>query len=101
MSRPPVPVVPSRSALLPLVAPALAPAWRRIGPPPGPGSRRMAIVAHGYPQDERGHAFRAHQPPRSVVPGARVPVVPLIGPVQAIVEEQVHVPSRVVVHRVL
>jgi len=101
MSSAAVPLVPSPSTLLPSMAPALAPTWRRIGPPPGPGGRRMAIVAHGYPQDEHRHDFRAHQPPGAVVPGARVPVIPLVRPVQAIVEEQVHVPSRSVVDRVV
>src|SRR5216683_2207095 len=84
-----VPSVPSASTLLPVMAPALAPTWRPIGPPPGPGDWRMAIVAHGYPKDEHRHDFRAHQPPGAVVPGARVPVIPFVRPVHAIVEEQV------------
>src|SRR5713101_8817006 len=96
-----VPLVPSPSTLLPFMAPVLAPTWRRIGPPPGPGGRRMAIVAHGYPQDERRHDLWAHHPPGSVVPGTRVPVIPLVRPVHAIVEEQVHFPSRSVVDRVV
>src|SRR5213594_4867257 len=96
-----VPLVPSPSTLLPFMAPALAPTWRRIGPPPGPGGRWMAIVAHRYPQDERRHALWAYHPPGPVVPGARVPGIPLVRPVQAIVEEQVHVPSRNVVDRVV
>lgn len=61
-----VPPVPSAPTLLPFMIPALAPAGRRIGSPPGPGRRRLAIVAHGYPQDERRHALRAHQPPGPV-----------------------------------
>src|SRR2546428_8282455 len=100
MSNAAVPLVPSPSTLLPFMAPALAPTWQRLGPPPGPEGRRMAVVAHGYSQDERRHDLWAYQPPGPVVPGTRVPDIPLVHPVQAIVEEQVHVPSRSVVDRV-
>jgi hypothetical protein len=89
LSRVAIPLVPSLSMLLPVLAPALALTWRRIALPPRPSCGRMAIVAHGYPKDERRHGLWTHQPPGPVVPGARVPAIPLVNPVRTIVEEQV------------
>src|SRR5664280_341303 len=76
-----VPLIPPASTLLPRIAPVLAPARRSVRLPAAEVRRRTVVVAHGYPKDEEGHVLRTHQVPRSVVPGARVPVVALVGPV--------------------
>src|SRR5450759_496285 len=86
--------------LLPLIAPVLAPAWRCIRLPPAKVRRRIPVVAHRDSQDEQRHNFWAHKPPRPVVPGTRVPVVALVDPVHAIVEEIVRIQSWRVVNRV-
>src|ERR1035437_7880495 len=86
--------------LLPLIAPVLAPAWRCIRPPPAKVPRRIPVVAYRDSQDEQRYNFWAHKPPRSVVPGTRVPVVALVDPVHAIVKEIVRIQSWRVVNRV-
>ncbi len=57
----------------------------------------MPVVAHRNSQDEHRHNLRCRQRPGSVVPATRVPVVSLVGPEEAIVEEEVPVQSRSVV----
>jgi hypothetical protein len=95
-----VPAVPSASMLLPFMAPVLAPAWRRIRAPPAKVRRRIPVVAHRDSQDEQRHNLRGHKPPRPVVPGTRVPAIPLVNPVHAIVKEEVRIQSRSIVDRV-
>src|SRR6185503_8163855 len=96
-----VPPIPAATTLLPVMAPALAPARGSLGAPSYPGHRRLAIVSDGDAQDESRHVFRAHQSPGTVVPGARVPLIALVRPVQAVIEEQVHVASRGIVDRII
>src|SRR6266545_579826 len=95
-----VPPVPSGATLLPVTAPVLAPAWRRIRPPSAKVHRGPPVVADRNSQDEYRHRLPSHNPPGSVVPGARVPVIPLVDPVHAIVEEVVCLHARGVVDRV-
>src|SRR5258708_36463583 len=73
-----VPPVPSGATLLPVTAPVLAPAWRRIRPPSAKVHRRPPGVADGNSQDEYPHHFRARDPPGPGGPGARVPDIPLV-----------------------
>src|SRR6185369_17097036 len=94
----PVPMVPTASALRPLVAPMLAPARRCIALPATEICRWIAVVAHRNAQYIHRHGLRAHQPPGAVVPGTAVPVVLLIDPVDAVVEEEVRLQARCVVH---
>jgi len=84
-----VPPIPSASTLFPCIAPVLAPPWRRIRLPALEVCRRLPVVGDGDSQDVHGHDFGSHQPPRPVVPGARIPGVPLVGPVHAIIEKVV------------
>src|SRR6266699_31131 len=95
-----VPPVPSGATLLPVTAPVLAPAWRRIRPPSAKVHRGPPVVADRNSQDEYRHRLPSHNPPGSVVPGARVPVIPLVDPVHAIVEEVVCLHAWGVVDRV-
>src|SRR6266545_2956425 len=95
-----VPPVPSGATLLPVTAPVLAPAWRRIRPPSAKVHRGPPVVADRNSQDEYRHRLPSHNPPGSVVQGARVPVIPLVDPVHAIVEEVVCLHARGVVDRV-
>src|SRR5664280_631139 len=95
-----VPLIPPASTLLPRITPVLAPARRSVRLPAAEVRRRTAVVAHGYPKDEEGHVLRTHQVPRSVVPGARVPVVALVGPVHTVVEEEIRLQLRRVVDRI-
>src|SRR6266508_811842 len=95
-----VPLVPSGATLLPVTAPVLAPAWRRIRPPSAKVHRRPPVVADRNSQHEYRHHLWPRNPPRPVVPGACVPVIPLVDPVQAIVKEIVRLHARRVVDRV-
>ncbi len=95
-----VPLVPAAAALCPFVAPMLTPARRRIRLPPVKIRRRLAVIAHGNAQHVHRHDVARHQPPRPVVPGARVPVVALVDPVHAVVEEVVGTDLRRVVDRI-
>jgi len=67
-SRAAIPPVPSTSPLLPLMAPVLTPAGRRIRPPPAKVHWRLPVVAHGDTEDEQRHNLRLHNPPGAVVP---------------------------------
>src|ERR1700693_820636 len=91
---PTVPLVPSGATLLPVTAPVLAPAWRRIRPPSAKVRGRPPIIADRNSQDEQRHHVWPRNPPRPVVPGACVPGVPLIDPVHAIVKEIVRLHAR-------
>ena len=82
-----LPSVPSSAVLLPFMAPVLTPAGGRVRPPAAEVHRRLPVVAHRDTQDEHRHNLRLHEPPGSVVPGARVPVVVPEDPVHAVVEE--------------
>ena len=95
-----VPPVPSAALLRPVIAPVIAPAWRRILLPTAEIGRRRPVVAHRDAQDEQRHRLRTDESPRSVVPGTRVPVVSLVKPVHAIVEEEIRTHFRRIVDRV-
>jgi len=95
-----IPLIPAASTLRPVTAPVLVPARRRIRPPAAEVRRWLAVVAHGHAQDVHRHHLGPHPAPGSVVPGARVPVVSLEDPVQAVVEEVVRTQPRRVVHGV-
>src|SRR6266508_3663135 len=73
---------------------------RRLRPPSAKVHRGPPVVADRNSQDEYRHRLPSHNPPGSVVPGARVPVIPLVDPVHAIVEEVVCLHARGVVDRV-
>jgi len=95
-----IPLIPAASTLRPVTAPVLVPARRRVRPPAAEVWRWLAVVAHGHAQDVHRHHLGPHPAPGSVVPGARVPVVSLEDPVQAVVEEVVRTQPRRVVHGV-
>ena len=92
-----VPLIPSASTLFPVAAPVITPAWRRIGTPAAKIQRGLAVVAHRNAQHIQRHIIRFRQLPRPVVPAARIPVVSLVDPVQAVVKEIIRIRSRVVV----
>src|SRR6185369_7914972 len=94
-------MVPTASLLRPPVAPMLAPAWRCIELPATKIGRRIAVIAHRDAQYVDRNSLRAHQRPRAVVPGTAVPVVLLIDPVDAVVEEVVRLQARRVVNGVV
>jgi hypothetical protein len=95
-----IPAVPSASLLLPFMPPVVAPAWRAIWTPPVKIGRGSTVVAYGNAQNKERHRHRGYKPPRAVVPGTCVPVVPFVHPVLAIVEEEIRVQAGRVVHRV-
>src|SRR6266581_4334383 len=89
-----------RMLLLPVTAPVLAPAWRCIRPPSAKVPGRPPVVADRNSQDEYRYHLRPRDPPRPVVPGAGVPGIPLVDPVQAVVKEIVCLHARSVIDRV-
>ena len=95
-----IPLVPAASLLLPSLAPVLTPARWRIRPPAAKIPRRIAVVAYRDAQDEQRHRRRRHARPRPAVPGAGVPVIVLIDPVHAIVEEEIRIQSWSIVNGV-
>src|SRR5258708_14197668 len=95
------PPVPSGATLLPVTAPVLAPAWRRIRPPSAKVHRRPPVVSDRNSQDEYRHHLRPRNPPRPVVPRACVPGIPLVDPVHAIGEEIVRLHARGLVDQVV
>jgi hypothetical protein len=95
-----IPLVPAASLLLPSLAPVLTPARWRIRPPAAKIPRRIAVVAYRDAQDEQRHHRRRYARPRPAVPGAGVPVIVLIDPVHAIVEEEIRIQSWSIVNGV-
>ncbi len=93
-----IPSIPAAATRLPRSAPALAPAGRVIGGPAAEVRGSVPVVAHRNAQEIGRHVHRIHHLPRPVVPGARVPVVAVEDPIQAVVEEVVRAHSRRVVH---
>src|SRR4029077_1354527 len=92
-------LVPVLMLLGPGGAPMLGPPRRSGRRPPVKVGRRPPVVPDRHLENEGGHDLRIDQRPRSVVPGARVPVVVLVDPVHAVVEEEVAVDAGRVVHR--
>ena len=92
-----VPPVPSPSTPFPVVAPVVTPPWRPIRVPAVEVRRRSAVVAHRNAQHEQWHMHGLDHVPRPVVPAARVPVVSLVHPIHAVVEEVVRIRPGVVV----
>ena len=92
-----IPMVPIASTLLPFIAPVVTPVRRRVGLPPAKIRRRATVVANRDAQYVKRNGFGDDQPPRSVVPGARVPVVRLVDPIHAVIEEVVRAHSRRVI----
>src|SRR5438270_17609 len=69
--------------------------WWCICAPLTEVSWRFAVIARWNAQNIEWYRVGIHQLPWPVVPGARVPVVSLVGPVHAIVEERVlHSPAE-------
>src|SRR5882672_1769886 len=73
-------------AIQPVAAPVLAPARRAAGMPAAEVRGRAAVVADRHPKHIGRHVDRIHDLPRPVVPGARVPAVVVVVPVEAVVE---------------
>lgn len=78
----------------------LPPARRRIRLPPAKVHGGLPIVVNRDTQDKQRHNPRLHKRPGSVVPGAGIPVIVLIDPVHAIVEEVIGIDLRRIVHRI-
>src|SRR5512139_1673720 len=95
-----VPLVPTASTLLPFVAPVLVPTRGPVGWPPAEVRWRHPVVPHRHAQQEDRNGFRPDQSPWPVVPGTRIPVVRLVDPVHAVVEEVVRIQLRRVIDRV-
>jgi hypothetical protein len=95
-----LPLVPSSSLLLPLRSPVRTPAGWCIRPPSAEVHGGTPVVAHRDSQDEHRDDIRLDNPPGSVVPVARVPVIVQVNPVQAVVEEIVGIHPWSVVDRV-
>ena len=92
-----VPAVPSAALLFPVAAPMLVPARRCVRAPAAEVRRWLAVIADRHAQHVERHVLRPHRVPRAVVPIARIPVVILIDPVQAVVEEVVRTRLRCVI----
>ena len=93
-----VPTIPSASLLLPVVAPVLAPMRRNIHAPAGKigWSLPKSVVARAA---GTRHILRSDLVPRAIVPAARIPVVVLVHPIQAVVKEVIRMHMWVVVDR--
>ena len=95
-----VPAVPAAVPVLPAPAPVLTPARRRIAGPTAKIRGSTAVVLHRHAQHEQRDVLGLEHAPRAVVPIARVPAVPFVHPVQAVVEEVIRTRARVVVDRI-
>ena len=95
-----IPPVPARAVLLPIAAPVIVPARRRVAAPALEVNRRLAVVAHRDAQHVHGHVFRRDRLPGAVVPATLIPDVIAVDPVLAIVKEIVGVGPRGVIDRV-
>jgi len=92
-----VPTVPPASTPLPVATPVIPPTGRRVGTPAAEIRWRLAVVANGDAQHISRHIVITHVIPRPVVPAARIPVVALEHPVEAVVKEEIRIhPGRVV-----
>ena len=90
-------VVPAAVRLRPGGPPVLCPAGRRIRCPAMKIAGWPTVVSDRNLEDEGGYDVRIDERPRAVVPGAAVPVVVLVDPVHAVVEEEVAVDARRIV----
>jgi len=104
-----IPSIAASVVALPACAPMLAPTWRCVYTPLtevlwrfaviahwilAEVSWRFAVIAHWNPQHIERYRVGIHQLPWPVVPRARVPVLSLVDPILAIVEERVlHSPA--------
>lgn len=95
-----VPTIPSAALTFPVATPVLAPAWGGVGTPAAKIRGWPAVVAHGNAQHEQRYIGGWDPVPWTVVPGAGIPVVITVNPVQTIVEEVVLIHSRVVIDRI-
>ena len=95
-----IPTIPSASMLFPVVAPMLAPARGNIQTPAAKIGWSVTVVAHRNAQHEQWDVLRFDQIPRPIVPGARIPVVVRVDPIQAVVKEVIRTRSRVIVDRI-
>ena len=95
-----VPTIPAAALTFPVATPVLAPAWGGVGTPAAKIRRWPAVVAHGNAQHEQRYIGGWDPVPWTVVPGAGIPVVITVNPVQTIVEEVVLIHSRVVIDRI-
>ena len=95
-----VPVIPPASLRLPFMTPVLAPVRRVVVAPAAEVRRRLPVVANGDAQDVQRYVLGIHGTPRTVVPGARIPAIPVVDPVEAVVEEVVRIDARRVIDRI-
>jgi hypothetical protein len=84
--------------MLPIPAPVLPPARRRIRIPTPKVHRRLPVVAHRDTQNEQRHTIWFYKPPWAIVPGTGIPVVALKNPVHTVVKEIVGIQPRRVIH---
>ena len=95
-----IPSLPIGVTMRPVGAPYPVPAWRRIDRPTTEHRGPIQVIANWNAQNEERHAINGDEIPWTVEPGAGVPCVVYVNPIESIIEEVIRMQAWCVIHRV-
>lgn len=95
-----LPTIPAAAVPLPVRPPMFTPVGWPVGMPSAKIPGGIHVVGDRNAQDEQGHGPRFNEKPGAIIPVAHIPVVVLVSPIEAIVEEVVAMEARGVIDRV-